>query len=169
MRPVVKGNQHQRERDCRDRLDEAGSPAGKTQLQPPLLLTQCPTEGFVVELPSTARLESSAHIPNPVDQRRKQETEACHCASDVSHSASRIPSLPGRQTLKPQARRDTVAQHQRSPGFCNPKCQQAGKGRTKLGLRRRGWAHSTSWEMGQPCMESSRALKMVPRKELPRN
>lgn len=41
--------------------------------------------------------------------------------------------------------------------------------KTKLGLWREGWAHSISWEVDQSCVGSSRALKMVPRKELPRN
>lgn len=79
------------------------------------------------------------------------------------------PRLPGRHTLKSQAQGDPLARHQTSSSFCNAKCQQVGKGRTKLGLWRQGWAPSISWEVDQPCTESSRALKMVLRKELPRN
>lgn len=166
---MVKENQPHQEWGCRNRLGEA-------QPQPLSLLTPCPAEGLVVELPSTAGLESSAHTPGPsktpsqplvwTRESRRRELVIVLLTFPL---CLQHPGLPGRHTLKSQAQRVAQAGLQRSSGFYNPKCQQAGKGRTQLGLWRRGWAHSISWEVDQPCTGSSRALKMVPRKKLPRN
>ena len=133
-----------------------------------LLVTQCPTEGFVAELPfSMPRLELSGHIPDPTKTSVNPlpcvlEEKAgdyfsivllmnfplCH-QDPLSHEDPESTC----STLKSLTQRNSLTRLQRSSTFHHSKCQQVSlfkvkKGRAKLGLWKGGRHDSISLASG---------------------
>lgn len=92
-----------------------------------LLVTQCPTEGFVAELPlSVPRLGLSGHIPDPTKTPFNQPPPLCtrgksrglvfHCASDEFSTLPQDPLShedpePTCSTLKSLTQRNSLRDH----------------------------------------------------------